>query len=104
MISSGSYTQISAGGVQNSYAIRSDGALFVWGWNGNYELGLGDTIARSSPVQLSSAGISYTLINTKTNNTTFFGGNGFILATGSNTAGMLGIGNTLNRYKFHYNN
>jgi len=37
--------------VRNSAAIRS-GSLFTWGYNSNGELGLGDRIARSSPVQV----------------------------------------------------
>ena len=33
-------------------AVKTDGTLWTWGGNGNGRLGLGDTISRSSPVQI----------------------------------------------------
>ena len=37
----------------NSFGIKSDGTLYAWGANqGNSSLGLGDSVARSSPVQV----------------------------------------------------
>ena len=33
-------------------ALTTGNALFGWGTNGNGELGLGDVVARSSPVQI----------------------------------------------------
>ncbi len=35
-----------------TYAINSNGELWSWGLNNNGELGLGDTVRRSSPVQV----------------------------------------------------
>lgn len=71
---------------------------FVWGSNANGELGLGNTTALSSPVQLGSKG-EWKAINAvneaawslmiKYNNT--------LWATGGNNVGQLGIGNTTNK-------
>lgn len=45
-------SNVQAGAV---LAEKSDGLLFAWGLNGNGQLGLGDTLNRSSPVQLSTS-------------------------------------------------
>jgi alpha-tubulin suppressor-like RCC1 family protein len=44
-INSGSY-------AYSTMAVKSDGTLWSWGYNGNYQLGLGDATSRSSPVQV----------------------------------------------------
>jgi alpha-tubulin suppressor-like RCC1 family protein len=41
-----------AAGDVSSYALTSDGILYVWGDNGDGRLGLGDTINRLTPTQL----------------------------------------------------
>lgn len=45
-IVNGSWLKVAAGG-KHSAAISSDGHLYVTGWNGNGQLGLGDTINRT---------------------------------------------------------
>lgn len=42
-------------GVDHSYAIARDGRLFSWGGNAHGQLGLGDTIDRSSPALVATA-------------------------------------------------
>jgi alpha-tubulin suppressor-like RCC1 family protein len=44
-INSGSY-------ASSTMAVKSDGTMWAWGRNNNYELGLGDASTRSSPVQV----------------------------------------------------
>ena len=46
--------KISAGSWNGStgFAIKSDGTLWGWGYNGSGELGLNDLVSRSSPVQI----------------------------------------------------
>ena len=39
-------------GSGNTLAIKSNGTLWAWGNNANGQLGLGDTVNRSSPVQV----------------------------------------------------
>lgn len=42
-------------GAQNSFAIRTNGTLWAWGFNNGSRLGDGSTTNRSSPVQLGTA-------------------------------------------------
>lgn len=41
-----------AGGNSNTYAIKKDGTLWAWGFNGSGELGVGDKIDRNVPTQV----------------------------------------------------
>src|SRR3989339_295584 len=41
-----------AAGNQSSRVLRADGTLWGFGTNGNYELGLGDNVFRTSPTQI----------------------------------------------------
>lgn len=41
-----------SGTGSHTMAVRSDGTLWSWGWNGNYQLGTNDNVSRSSPAQL----------------------------------------------------
>ena len=36
----------------SSFAIKTTGSLWVWGYNGRGNLGIGSTVNRSSPVQV----------------------------------------------------
>ena len=56
-IGSTSWSKVSAG-TSYSVGIRSDNTLYTWGLNSSGQIGLGDTINRSSPVLLSTTGIS----------------------------------------------
>jgi alpha-tubulin suppressor-like RCC1 family protein len=92
-----SWTQVNVGNV-NVFAIRSDNTLYGWGSNNNGELGLNDTISRSSPVQI---GAQYTwskvvpigtvTIGLQTNGTVWSWG-----ASGS-SLNQLGDGTTISR-------
>jgi alpha-tubulin suppressor-like RCC1 family protein len=54
----GSWSKISAGGY-SSVGIKTDGTLWTWGRNLGSELGVGDGIQRSSPVQTVSGGSNW---------------------------------------------
>jgi alpha-tubulin suppressor-like RCC1 family protein len=45
------WANVAAGG-QFAVAIKTDGTLWAWGFNGAGQLGIGDATARSSPVQV----------------------------------------------------
>jgi alpha-tubulin suppressor-like RCC1 family protein len=53
-----------AAGTASSYALSSDGSLWVWGLNDHGQLGLGDTTNRLTPTQLlAPAGYKFTAID-----------------------------------------
>ena len=79
-----------------SFAIKTDGTLWSWGYNNQGELGLGDYESRSSPVQVGldttwasiTAGSGFSLA-IRTNST--------LWAWGYNGQGQLGLGDRINR-------
>ena len=77
-----------SGNQRNSGAIKTDGTLWVWGYNIKGVLGQNDTITRSSPIQIpggnwSSISFGYgSAIARKTDGTAW--------SWGSNSTGMLG--------------
>ena len=77
-------------------AIRTGGTLWGWGGNLSGQLGLGNTTARSSPVQVGTstdwASVSAGQIHTMAIKTT-----GTLWAWGNNGNGRLGTRNTTNR-------
>ena len=87
-----SWTQIAAGrlGTLDSiFAIRSDGALFAWGNNAQGQLGFGDTISRSSPVQLGSS--SWSQVAASASYSTFaIRSDGILFGWGNNASGQIG--------------
>ena len=95
------WSVIHASGGSQSFAIKTDGTLWAWGQNAYGRLGLNDTTARSSPVQVGAL----------TNWAMAEGGSGFGIAGAVKTdgtlwiwgyngypsgAGALGLGNTTN--------
>lgn len=93
----GSWTQAvvrcdsSAGGVAGG--IRVDGSLWMWGGNGNGDLGTGDGIGYSSPVQIGTS--SWSQLSLGLCSTTLaIRRDGTLWGWGANNTGQLGIGNT----------
>lgn len=85
----------------SSYAIKSNGTLWVWGYNNQGQLGLGDITQRNSPVQLTSnvtyarfsdanyspSGAGYAMLHVIKND-------GTLWACGYNSSGSYGNGTT----------
>jgi len=98
-VGTSSWTAISGGLHGAQLAIRSDGALFTWGCNLYGQLGLNDTINRSSPTQVGTS--SWTAV--ATGQQTFgahslairLGGN--LFAWGYSFEGQLGNNSTTNQ-------
>ena len=93
-----SWSKISAN-ANRTNAIRSDGMLFGWGYNGHGELGDNTTINRSSPVQVGSsswnavsAGVHHTLLLARYN-----ASQSTLYAMGNNGYGQLGDGTTIHK-------
>jgi alpha-tubulin suppressor-like RCC1 family protein len=85
------WKKVSAGSEYN-IALRSDGTLWSWGFNGNGQLGIGDNTAFDFPVQVGTATDwsdiacgSFHVLALKTDGT--------LWAWGLNSNGQLGISN-----------
>ena len=92
-IGTSSWSLVTAGKSYAS-AIRSDGALFAWGVNTNYNLGDGTSINRSSPVQIGSS--SWTLVNAGTNFTLGIASNSVLYGWGNNDNFAVGVPDFVN--------
>lgn len=90
------WSDVSASSGNNVLAVKTDGTIWAWGSNTRGQLGVNDTITRSSPVQIGAltnwsniaAGSRFS-IATKTDGT--------LWAWGENNYGQLGLGNVTNR-------
>ncbi|MDC3959229.1 hypothetical protein KEG38_35575 [Polyangium jinanense] len=84
-------------GFDHTVALKSDGTVWAWGWNGNGQLGDGTTLERHTAVQVSglggviavAAGASYTVA---------LKSDGTVWAWGFNQFGQLGDGTTTERH------
>ena len=83
-------------GHYDSSAIRTDGTLWIWGYNSNGECGLGDTAARLSPTQLGAL-TTWSNISCGDNHTHAIRTDGTLWAMGAASYGMLGLGDTAPR-------
>ena len=87
-----SVVAISAGEGHN-LALRSDGTVWAWGWNGLAQLGNGTTNDAHTPVQVS--GLSNVVaISGRAYNCLALKSDGTVWAWGWNSRGQLGIGTT----------
>jgi alpha-tubulin suppressor-like RCC1 family protein len=84
---------VGSASMSNEYtaAIKTDGTLYLWGKNNYGQLGLGDVVYRSSPVQLGS-GTTWSQVSTSSTSTTTMAikTDGTLWAWGSNDSGQLG--------------
>ena len=94
-VGTSSWNAISAGGT-HVVAIRSDKTLWAWGFNTQGQLGLGDTITRSSPVQVGILN-SYISVSAGNNHTTTIDKFKRLYIWGNNINGQLGLSDTINR-------
>ena len=79
-------------------AIKDDGTLGMWGYNGRGELGQGNTINTSSPVQVGSLTDWASFASTVGGGSIVaFKTDGTVWSWGYNNSGNLGQGDTINR-------
>lgn len=78
------------------YAITENGELYVWGYNGSGQLGVGDKIDRNTPEKINLSGKIKTL---KTSEGLVYAilEDGSLYAWGRNLHGQLGIGDDMDR-------
>jgi len=110
-IGTSSWIQVSLGlGVQTGSfpgnacaAIRSDGALFTWGYNGRGTLGDGTVVSRSSPVQIGISswtqvsGAGYNNSGSPFSAIGAIRNDGYLFLWGDNTYGELGESDVINK-------
>ena len=83
-----------SGNRGSSFAVRKDGSLWAWGYNGSGCLGVGDTNDRLSPVKVMD-----NVDNVYTASGTFaVKKDGSLWAWGYNGSGYLGVGDTNDRH------
>ena len=93
-----SWSQVnSTDGGSHVVALRNDGSVWTWGLNSSGQLGIGDTLDRSSPVQVTSIGTSWTAITAGAASTYAVRQDGYLFAWGSNTTGQLGDNTSINK-------
>jgi alpha-tubulin suppressor-like RCC1 family protein len=77
-----------------TYAIKKDGTLWAWGFNGNGELGVGDTTIRTVPVQIPGLNDVVRVAGTNGGFAACVKVDGTVYAWGWNSKGQLGNGTT----------
>lgn len=80
-----------ASGSYHTIALKSDGTLWAWGYNGDGQLGDGTTIYRRSPVQIGTD-IHWAQIAAGNEHTIALKSDGSLWAWGNNFNGELGEG------------
>ncbi|WP_425605020.1 RCC1 domain-containing protein [Bombiscardovia apis] len=98
------FTQISAGSVDHSTALGTDGYIYTWGWNDRGRLGLGDTTDRIVPTKIPlPAGVNRFLqIKASNRFVIALGDNGKVYAWGMNRSGQLGVGTSTTAQHQHW--
>ena len=88
--------QVSAG-IGYSLALRSDGTVWAFGFNGSGQLGDGTTASRNSAEQVPGLG-GITKVVAGEGTSYAIGAGGALLAWGSNASGLLGNGTTTGQF------
>lgn len=78
---------------ESRHAIKSDGTLWTWGSNNNYELGLGDFNSRCSPTQVGTA-TNWQKVASGQDHVLAIKSDGTLWAWGNQGGGQLGNGNS----------
>ncbi|MBF0499223.1 MAG: RCC1 repeat-containing protein, partial [Candidatus Riflebacteria bacterium] len=82
------------GGANNGYALKSDGSVVAWGYNGSGQIGDNTTTQRSVPVQVSGLTSGVTAIAAAYDSAYALKSDGSVVAWGNNGNGQLGNGTT----------
>ena len=91
------WSSIDCNNYCNTSAIKTDGSLWIWGINISGELGLGDKIYRSSPVQVGTD-TNWSAVSSGWNGQTLaLRTNGTLWSWGKNNLGQLGLSDTIYR-------
>ncbi|MFH1227402.1 MAG: putative Ig domain-containing protein [Planctomycetota bacterium] len=83
-------------GWYHTLAVKANGTLWAWGYNGDGQLGLGDTISRTLPTQVGTD-TNWKAVACGWLHTLAVKANGTLWACGRNNYGQLGLGDTITR-------
>jgi RHS repeat-associated protein len=86
-----------ATGGNDTYGFGADGTLWDWGLNWAGELGIGSTVAHTSPVHLTGLSSTVALASASANHALMVKSDGTVWAWGYNNHGQLGTGDTVSR-------
>jgi alpha-tubulin suppressor-like RCC1 family protein len=98
-LNSGSWNQIYTDKVNvddSMFAIKGNASLWTWGRNDYGQLGLNDTVYRSSPTQVGAA-TDWSLISNSFGTVFAVKTNGTLWSWGRNDSGQLGVSNIISR-------
>ncbi len=92
-----------ASGYSHTLALKNDGTVWAWGWNGNGQLGDNTTTNRLTPIQVLGSGGSGNLTDVVAiaagySHSFALKSDGTVWAWGWNGYGQLGDNSTMNRY------
>ena len=90
------WKEIGIGG-HHTAAIKTDGTLWIWGFNGQGQLGLNDIIYRSTPVQVTGGGTNWKQVSCGQYSTAAIKTDGTLWLWGYNTFGQLGLNHRIGR-------
>ena len=89
-VSGGTNWKLVAGGGYHTAAIKTDGTLWLWGYNNNGQLGDNSITGTSSPIQTVSAGTNWKQVSCGYLNTAAIKTDGTLWTWGFNAQGQLG--------------
>jgi alpha-tubulin suppressor-like RCC1 family protein len=96
-VSSGAnWKQVSCGGSHTG-AIKTDGTLWMWGYNNYGQLGVNDQTYRSSPIQTVSGGNNWKQVVCASLHTGAIKTDGTLWTWGQNASGQLGVNDITHR-------
>jgi len=90
------WCQVGAGSAHTT-AVKTDGTLWTWGYNGYGRLGTGTTTNRSSPGTTAGAGTTWCQVSASGLHTAAVKTDGTLWTWGYNDCGQLGTGTTTSR-------
>lgn len=82
---------------QHGAAVKTDGTLWLWGYNYHGQLGINNTASRSTPVQTVAAGTNWKKIAVGQHYSAAIKTDGTLWTWGANSYGQLGVGDTNKR-------
>ena len=85
------WCQVSSGFFHTA-SIKTDGTLWMWGYNDKGQLGIGDTAHQSSPVTTCGGGTNWCQVSGSACNTLAIKTDGTLWIWGQNSSGQLGTG------------